>query len=102
MTQVIDNGGDAAEPNSRVSSEALEKREKLVDGFEAASSRFKSGDRVVVQNLTGKPKYNGKPAVVRGTVNASLRFPVTVEMRDGPETILLKAANLRLAAEKPP
>ena len=41
----------------------------------------------------------GKAAVVRGRVNARGRFPVTVAMRDGPETIALKVANLRIAAD---
>ena len=42
---------------------------------------------------------HGKAAVVRGRVNAHGRFPVTVDMRDGPETIALRLANLRAADE---
>ena len=63
------------------------------------SAAFAVGDKVVVEGLKAKPKYNGKAAVVRGRVNARGRFPVTVEMRDGPETIALKLANLRAADE---
>ena len=71
----------------------------LVDEFERLSAAFAVGDKVVVEGLKAKPKYNGKTAVVRGRVNARGRFPVTVEMRDGPETIALKLANLRAADE---
>ena len=67
--------------------------------FERLSAAFAVGDKVVVEGLKAKPKYNGKTAVVRGRVNARGRFPVTVEMRDGPETIALKLANLRAADE---
>ena len=70
------------------------------DGVLAAlSAAFAVGDKVVIEGLKAKPKYNGKAAVVRGRVNARGRFPVTVEMRDGPETIALKLANLRAADE---
>jgi len=96
---VIDNGGDAAEPNSRATPEALATRIALVDEFERLSAAFAVGDKVVIEGLKAKPKYNGKAAVVRGRVNARGRFPVTVEMRDGPETIALKLANLRAADE---
>ena len=95
---VIANGGDAAEPNS-TTPEALATRVALVDEFERLSAAFAVGDKVVVEGLKAKPKYNGKTAVVRGRVNARGRFPVTVEMRDGPETIALKLANLRAADE---
>ena len=71
----------------------------LVDEFERAEAAFAPGDRVVVDGLKAKPKYNGKAAVVRGRVNARGRFPVTVEMRDGPETIALKVTNLRVVDE---
>ena len=96
---VIDNGGDEAEPNSRATPEALATRIALVDEFERLSAAFAVGDKVVVEGLKAKPKYNGKAAVVRGRVNARGRFPVTVEMRDGPETIALKLANLHAADE---
>ena len=96
---VVDNGGDDAEPNSRATPEALATRIALVDEFERLSAAFAVGDKVVVEGLKAKPKYNGKAAVVRGRVNARGRFPVTVEMRDGPETIALKLANLRAADE---
>ncbi len=66
---------------------------------ERLAAAFAVGDKVVVEGLKAKPKYNGKAAVVRGRVNARGRFPVTVEMRDGPETIALKLANLRAADE---
>ena len=79
--------------------EALATRVALVDEFERLSAAFAVGDKVVVEGLKAKPKYNGKTAVVRGRVNARGRFPVTVEMRDGPETIALKLANLRAADE---
>ena len=95
---VIANGGDDAEPNS-TTPEALATRIALVDEFERLSAAFAVGDKVVVEGLKAKPKYNGKAAVVRGRVNARGRFPVTVEMRDGPETIALKLANLRAADE---
>ena len=45
------------------------------------------------------PSYNGKTAVVRTRCNARGRYAVTIEMRDGPETIALKVANLRIAAD---
>ena len=99
LRYVIDNGGDAAEPNSRVTPEALATRVALVDEFERLAAAFAVGDKVVVEGLKAKPKYNGKTAVVRGRVNARGRFQVTVEMRDGPETIALKLANLRAADE---
>ena len=79
--------------------EALATRVALVDDFERLAAVFAVGDKVVVEGLKAKPKYNGKAAVVRGRVNARGRFPVTVEMRDGPETIALKLANLRAADE---
>ena len=63
------------------------------------AAAFAVGDKVVVEGLKAKPKYNGKAAVVRGHLNARGHFPVTVAMRDGPETIALKAANLRIAAD---
>ena len=44
-------------------------------------------------------KYNGKTAVVRTRCNARGRYAVTIAMRDGPETIALKVANLRVAAD---
>ena len=71
----------------------------IVDEFERLAAAFAVGDKVVIEGLKAKPKYNGKAAVVRGRVNARGRFPVTVEMRDGPETIALKLANLRAADE---
>ena len=65
----------------------------------ALAAAFAVGDKVVVEGLKAKPTYNGKAAVVRGRVNARGRFPVTVAMRDGPETIALRLANLRAADE---
>ena len=79
--------------------EALATRVALFDEFERLSAAFAVGDKVVVEGLKAKPKYNGKAAVVRGRVNARGRFPVTVDMRDGPETIALRLANLRAADE---
>ena len=97
ITYVIDNGGDAASPNSRGTPEALAKRVALVDEYEKAAALFKKGDRVVVSGLTGKPKYNGMAGTVRARCNAKARYCVTVDMRDGPETIALKVANLSIA-----
>lgn len=96
---IIDNGGDAAEPNSRATPEALAKRVALVDDFERLSAAFSINDKVVLESLKAKPKYNGKTAIVRGRCNGKGRYPATVEMRDGPETIDLKVANLRVADE---
>ena len=66
---------------------------------ERLSAAFAVGDKVVVDGLKAKPKYNGKTAVVRTRCNARGRYAVTIEMRDGPETIALKVANLRIAAD---
>jgi hypothetical protein len=55
--------------------------------------------RVVVDGLRAKTKYNGKTGVVRGPLGANGRFPVTVNMTQGVETIALKVANLRAADE---
>ena len=68
-------------------------------GATSLKTPFTVGDKVVIEGLKAKPKYTGKAAVVRGRVNARGRFPVTVAMRDGPETIALKLANLRTADE---
>ena len=96
---VIDNGGDEADPNSRATPEALAERVALVDEFERAEAAFAPGDRVVVDGLRAKPKYNGKTGVVRGPLGANGRFPVAVNMTQGVETIALKVANLRAADE---
>ena len=63
------------------------------------SAAFAVGDKVVVDGLKAKPKYNGKTATVRTRCNARGRYAVTIAMRDGPETIALKVANLRIAAD---
>ena len=63
------------------------------------AAAFAVGDKVVVEGLKAKPKYNGKTATVRTRCNARGRYAVTIEMRDGPETIALKVANLRIAAD---
>ena len=97
LTYVIDNGGDAALPNSRCTPEALAKRVTLVDEYERIAALFKIGDRVFISGLTGKPKYNGMTGTVRARCNAKARYCVTIDMRDGPETIALKATNLRIA-----
>ena len=60
---------------------------------------FAPGDRVVVDWLRAKTKYNGKTGVVRGPLGANGRFPVAVNMTQGVETIALKVANLRAADE---
>ena len=99
LRYVIDNGGDEETPNSRATPEALAKRVALVDEFERAEAAFAPGDRVVVDGLKAKPKYNGKTAVVRTRCDARGRYAVTIAMRDGPETIALKVANLRIAAD---
>ena len=96
---VIDNGGDEADPNSRATPEALAERVALVDEFERAEAAFAPGDRVVVDGLRAKTKYNGKTGVVRGPLGANGRFPVAVNMTQGVETIALKVANLRAADE---
>ena len=99
LRYVIDNGGDEEMPNSRATPEALATRVALVDEFERLSAAFAVGDKVVVDGLKAKPKYNGKTAVVRTRCNARGRYAVTIAMRDGPETIALKVANLRIAAD---
>ena len=71
----------------------------LVDEFDRLAAAFAVGDKVVVDGLKAKPKYNGKTAVVRTRCNARGRYAVTIAMRDGPETIALKVANLRVAAD---
>lgn len=96
---VVAGGGDAASPNSRATPGALATRERLVEEFERADARFEKGDRVVVSGLKGKPKYNGASGTVRGRCSAKARYPVAVDMRDGPEIISLKVANLALASE---
>ena len=85
--------------NSRATPEALAKRVALVDEFERLAAAFAVGDKVVVDGLKAKPKYNGKTATVRTRCNARGRYAVTIAMRDGPETIALKVANLRIAAD---
>ena len=79
--------------------QALAKRVALVDEFDRLSAAFAVGDKVLVEGLKAKPKYNGKTAVVRTRCNARGRYAVTIGMRDGPETIALKVANLRIAAD---
>ena len=79
--------------------EALATRIALVDEFERAEAAFAPGDRVVVDGLRAKTKYNGKTGVVRGPLGANGRFPVAVNMTQGVETIALKVANLRAADE---
>ena len=64
----------------------------------AEPEAFAVGDRVVVHGLVGKPKYNGHSGTVRARRNGKGRYPVAVDMRDGPETIALKVANLALDA----
>lgn len=94
---IIDNGGDDMEPNSQASHKSLNTRVRLVDEYERLSAAHAVGDKVIIEGLKAKPKYNGCVGTVRGRCNGVGRYPVAVEMRDGPETILLKVANLRVA-----